>query len=72
MLRYCSQFLYNITNALFLIIVYNINKKSEMISTNTLHNVRQRNIVYSKALRNVCLNITYANTLHNVRQRNIV
>ena len=29
-------------------------KKSEMILTNTLHNVRQRNIVYSKALRNVC------------------
>ena len=55
-----------------LIIVYNISKKSEMVSTNTLHNVRQRNIVYSKALRNVCLNITYANTLHNVRQRNIV
>ena len=34
--------------------------------------MRQRNIVYSNAFRNVCLNITYANTLHNVRQRNIV
>ena len=43
-----------------------------MVLINTLHNVRQRNIVYSKALRDVCLNITYSNTLHNVRQRNIV
>nr|DAP28285.1 MAG TPA: hypothetical protein [Bacteriophage sp.] len=34
--------------------VYNIDKKSEMISKNTPHNVRQRNIVYSNALRNVC------------------
>ena len=48
-------------------------KKSKKISeTNTLHNVRQRNIVYAKALRNVCSNIAYLNTLHNVRQRNIV
>lgn len=35
--------------------------------------MRQRNIVYAKALRDVRhRNIAYASTLHNVRQRNIV
>ena len=46
-------------------------KKAVMLRY-TLHNVRQRNIVYAKALHNVRQrNIVYAKALRDVRQRNI-
>jgi len=48
-----------------------VSRSSDAFST--LHNVRQRNIVYASTLRDVRQrNIAYASTLHNVRQRNIV
>lgn len=50
-----------------------INKESKWFPTNTFHNVRYINIVYTITFRNVWQkNIAYTNTFHNVRQRNIV